>query len=146
MRTNHNTHLIPNGCGVKSKSIMLRKWDYSDDGRFENPSKKILYKQITTLHKKLKKKDEVYTEYSIEKDKNLKRYHVHMLVKFKDEENMNNNLMKFIGGKTWIKREVGLDTFNECNGKYGLIHTEDIRDENKFRKYINKSNQTKYLI
>jgi hypothetical protein len=41
---------------------------------------------------------------------------------------------------------MGLNTFNECNGKFGMIHTEKIDDINKYRGYINKTNLSKTLI
>lgn len=43
-------------------------------------------------------------------------------------------------------REMGLNAFNECNGKYGLVHTQDIIDEPKYRAYIDKKEQTKTLV
>ncbi len=141
MNSTHNNHLIP-----KQKGVMLRKWDYNDNGKYQNPTKKNLDKQIKTLHSKLKKKDKVYTEYSIEKDRYENKYHVHMIIQYYDENNLFKSLSNYIGGNKWVKREVGLDTFNECNGKYGLIHTEDIIDVNKYRGYINKTNQSKNLI
>jgi hypothetical protein len=55
-------------------------------------------------------------------------------------------LSNFVGGNEWKTREIGLDTFNEVNGKYGMIHTEQIKNENQFRRYINKTNQSKTLI
>jgi hypothetical protein len=41
---------------------------------------------------------------------------------------------------------MGLSTFNECNGKFGMVHTENIDDINKYRGYINKTNLSKTLI
>ena len=141
MNTNHNNHLIP-----KKKGIMLRKWDYNDNGKYLNPSRKNLDKQVKTLHSKLKKNDCVYTEYSIEKDRYENKYHVHIIIKYNNEDNLTKTLSRYIGGDKWVKRDIGINCFNECNGKYGLIHTEDIIDENKYRRYINKIKQSKNLI
>jgi hypothetical protein len=125
---------------------MIRKWDYNENGAYYNPSQKNLHKQITTLHRKLKKNDTIYTEYSIEKDMNENKYHIHLIVNYTNEQNLNDTLSNFIGGNDWIKRDMGLDTFNECNGKYGLIHTENISDIYKYRGYINKTKPSKTLI
>ena len=146
MNTIHNNHLISNGKELKHKGVMIRKWDCNDNGIYHNPTKKNLNKQIKTLHSKIKKNDIVYTEYSIEKDKYDNKYHIHMIVNYSNEQNLNDTLSNYICGSDWINREVGLDTFNECNGKYGLIHTEDIIDINQYRRYINKSNTSINLI
>ena len=66
MNQNHNTHLISSRKELKQKGVMIRKWDYNENGGYYNPSMKNLNKQIKTLHSKLKKNDTVYTEYSIE--------------------------------------------------------------------------------
>ena len=146
MNHNHNTHLISNRKELKQKGVMIRKWDYNENGRYYNPSMKNLNKQIKTLHSKIKKNDTVYTEYSIEKDRNDNKYHIHMIINYTNEQNLNDTLSNYIGGKDWIKREMGLGTFNECNGKYGMVHTEDIIDEYLYRRYINKTNQSINLV
>lgn len=125
--------------------VMIRKWDYVNN-RSTNPSRKNLDKQILTLHQKLQKKDKVYTEYSIEKDCDKRRYHTHLIIHYNDEQNLYNELSRYIGGTEWKKRESGLDTFNECNGRYGLIHTEPILNEHKYRDYINKKQSITSLI
>ena len=146
MNHNHNTHLISNRKELKQKGVMIRKWDYNENGRYYNPSMKNLNKQIKTLHSKIKKNDTVYTEYSIEKDRNDNKYHIHMIINYTNEQNLNDTLSNYIGGREWIKREMGLGTFNECNGKYGMVHTEDIIDEYLYRRYINKTNQSINLV
>ncbi len=146
MKTIHNNHLISNNKELKYKGVMVRKWDYNKSGEYYNPSKKNLCKQIKTLHNKLKKNDIVYTEYAIEKDRNENKYHIHMIVNYTDEANLNHTLSKYIGGNEWIKRNVGLDTFDECNGKFGLIHTEEIINISKYRGYINKYDLSTTLI
>ena len=146
MKSNHNNHLIPFGEKLRMKGVMLRKWDYNEKGKYLNPNRKNLDKQIKTLHTKLKKNDKVFTEYTIERDRYENKYHVHMIIQYYNEDNLSKSLSNYIGGNEWKKREVGLDSFNECNGKYGLIHTEDIIDEHKYRGYLNKVNQSKNLI
>jgi hypothetical protein len=140
----HNTYLlfIP----MEKIGIMIRKWDYTEKGNHINPSKKNLKRQILTLHRKLKKGDKVYTEYSIEKDNDGNRNHIHIILHYSDKENLYQNLSRFIGDGKWKKREMGLDIFDECNGKYGLIHTEPIEDEWKYRNYLNKKESTMTLI
>ena len=146
MNQNHNTHLISSRKELKQKGVMIRKWDYNENGGYYNPSMKNLNKQIKTLHSKLKKNDTVYTEYSIEKDRIDNKYHIHLIFNYTNEQNLNDRLSNYIGGKDWIKREMGIGTFNECNGKYGMIHTEDIIDEYLYRRYINKTNQSTNLV
>ena len=132
--------------GLKTIGVMVRKWNITDNGDKQNPSKRNLDKQIRTLHKKMKKDNLVYTEYSIERNKDNIGYHTHLLIHFEDREKVNQILYNFIGGKEWSIREIGLDTFNNISGKYGVIHTEQIMYENQFRRYINKTNQSKTLI
>ena len=126
-------------------AITIRKFDYKY-GNHQNPSRKVLHKQILKLHRNIKKNDTIYTEYSIEKDSDKSKYHTHLLIHYNDKNNLYNQLSRFIGGNHWNIRENGLDTFDECNGKYGLIHTESICNELDYRKYINKQELTKTLI
>jgi hypothetical protein len=130
---------------MKQIGVMIRKWDYFNK-KSTNPSRKTLHKQILTLHRKVQKKDKILTEYSIEKDESIRRYHTHLLIHYNDIENLNNVLARYIGGTEWVKRESGLGTFNECNGKYGLVHTEPIYNEQQYRRYINKHQSIKSLI
>ena len=130
---------------MKMLSIMIRKFDYKH-GNFQNPSPKVLEKQILKLHRNIKKNDKIYTEYSIERDKDKSKYHTHLLVHYNDKENLNNQLSRFIGGIGWNIREEGLRTFYDCNGKYGGVQTEQIYDEWQYRYYMDKKIQTKTLI
>ncbi len=130
---------------MKKIGVMIRKWDYFNK-KSTNPSRKNLHKQVLTLHRKIQKEDKILTEYSIEKDESIRRYHTHLLIHYNDEQNLNNELSRYIGGTEWVKRESGLDTFNECNGKYGLVHTEPIYNEQQYRRYINKNQPLKTLI
>ena len=130
---------------MKKMGVMIRKWD-NFNRKSTNPSRKNLHKQVLTLHRKIQKKDKILTEYSIEKDESIRRYHTHLLIHYNDEQNLNNELSRYIGGTEWVKRESGLDTFNECNGKYGLIHTEPIYNEQQYRSYVNKQGKIKSLI
>lgn len=124
---------------------MIRKYDYKY-GNHQNPKPKLLHKQILKLHRNIKKNDIIYTEYSIERDEDKSKYHSHLLIHYTDKENLYNQLSRFIGGDGWIIREKGLNTFDECNGKYGCIHTEPIRDEWNYRNYMDKSTQTITLV
>ncbi len=126
-------------------AVTIRKFDYKH-GNHQNPSRSKLHKQILKLHRNIKKNDTIYTEYSIEKDSDKSKYHTHLLIHYNDKNNLYNQLSRFIGGNHWTIREKGLDTFDECNGKYGLIHTESILNELDYRKYINKQELTKTLI
>ena len=126
-------------------AVTIRKFDYKH-GNHQNPSNKVLHKQILKLHRNIKKNDAIYTEYSIEKDSDKSKYHTHLLIHYNNKKNLYNQLSRFIGGNGWKLRESGLDTFDECNGKYGLIHTEPVFNEYQYRRYINKKELTKTLI
>jgi len=46
--------------------IMIRKKNYNENGKIENPTRKNLHKQFHTLHRKLKKNDKnIITNYVI---------------------------------------------------------------------------------
>ena len=126
--------------------IMIRKWDYTDKGIPINPTKKNLKRQVLTLHQKLKKRDKIWMEYSIEKDRNGGGNHIHFILHYIDKKNLYQHLSRFIGNGEWKKREVGMNVFDECNGRFGLIHTEPIEDEWKYRGYINKSELSTTLV
>jgi len=126
-------------------AVTIRKFDYKNEN-YQNPSSKILHKQILKLHRNIKKNDSIYTEYSIEKDTDRTKYHSHLLIHYNNKKNLYKQLQRFIGGNGWKIRESGLDTFDECNGKYGLIHTESVFNEMDYRKYMNKQELTKTLI
>ncbi len=126
-------------------AITIRKFDYKH-GNHQNPSRKILHKQILKLHRNIKKNDAIRTEYSIEKDSDKTKYHTHLLIHYNDKKNLYKQLSRFIGGNDWKIRESRLETFDECNGKYGLIHTEPVLNELDYRRYINKQELTKALI
>ena len=83
---------------------------------------------------------------AIEKNKNGKGYHIHLILHYTDKENLYQHLSRYIGNGIWKIREVGLRVFDECNGRFGLIHTEPIEDEWKYREYINKEDLTTTLI
>ena len=127
--------------------IMIRKKNYNDNGKLENPSKNNLQKQFQTLHRKLKKKDKsIITNYVVEKDNHKGNYHTHLLVYYTDKNNIYNQLSRFIGGNIWKEREEGFDTIYGCSGKYGEVDTHHIYDEVEFLRYMNKQEQTKTLI
>ena len=61
--------------GLRTIGVMVRKWNITDNGDRQNPSKRNLDKQIRTLHKKMKKGNLVYIEYSIERNKdNIEKF------------------------------------------------------------------------
>ena len=127
--------------------IMIRKKNYNDNGKLENPSRKNLHKQFHTLHRKLKKNDKnLTTTYVIEKDNHKENYHTHLLIEYTNENNIYNQLSRFIGGNIWKEREERFDTIYGCSGKYGEVDTHHIYDEVEFLRYMNKQEQTKTLI
>ena len=132
---------------MQTLGVLIRKWEKDTNGTYKNISKDNFNKQIHTLHKKLKKEDCIYTEFSIEKDKHSNIYHTHLIIHHNDIEGcIQNRLSQFIGGNEWKKKSVGLDIYNECNGSYGLINTQPIQNIDLYREYINKYGELKTLI
>ena len=122
---------------MKSIGIMIR--------RRKRTNKKILDKEILTLHRKLKKRDTVITHYSTEKDYTKGNYHTHLMIEHNDDKNLYNQLNNFIGGNCWESENSGLDEIKINNGKWGEIHTHNIWDELRFKGYMNKHKQLKTL-
>jgi len=129
--------------------IKIRKKDIQENGKKLNPTRKNLSKQIKTLHRKLKKNDkDLTTTYVIEKDKyQIGKYHIHLLVNYKDKENLYNQLSRYIGGNIWEEKEDRYNVIYGCNGRYGEVDTHSIYDEIGFiNTYMNKTQQTETLI
>ena len=122
---------------MKLLGIMIR--------RRKRTNKKILDKEITTLHSKLKKRDTVITHYSTEKDYTKGNYHTHLMIEHNDDMNLYNQLNNFIGGNIWESEKSGLDEVKINNGKWGEIHTHNIWDEVGFKGYMNKHELIKTL-
>lgn len=122
---------------MKTIGVMIR--------RRSRTNKKLLDKQILTLHKKLKKNDNIITHYSTEKDYLKGNYHSHLLIQYNNDKNLYNELNRFIGGNVWNKDYEGLDEVKINNGKWGEIHTHQIWDEVGFKGYMNKHELTKIL-
>jgi hypothetical protein len=129
---------------MKKLVVTIRKFDYKNVNH-QNPSREVLHKQVLKLHRNIKKKDNIYTEYSIEKDKYESKFHTHLLYHYTDKTNLYNQLKRFIGGNDWKIRNKGLDTFDECNGKYGGVFVEPLKGEWWYRRYMDKRIQTKTL-
>ena len=128
------------------KGITIRKISVDEVGNRTQPSKKVLEKQILTLHRKLKKSDEVFTEFSVEKEPNGYGYHTHLKVQCNDELNLRNELLNFIGGNRWKKEVRGFNVIDSCYGKYGEIQLHSIDNPTKYSRYINKQTLSKQLI
>lgn len=132
---------------MRKLGIMIRKWEYGTGGCYYNVSKRNLNKQLKTLHKKLKKYFPVIFEYSVEKDNTSNKYHTHLMIHHENnQKRIFEILMKFIGGKEWKKRKIGLEVYEECNGKYGLIHVQDVIHHELYRSYINKYGELNTLF
>ena len=113
--------------------------------RRNRTNKKLLDKEIITLHSKLKKKDTITTHYTTEKDYSKGNYHTHLIIQYNDDKNLYNQLNNFIGGNTWKVNKSGLDEVKINNGKWGEIHTHPLWNEDGFRGYMNKHELTKTL-
>ncbi len=132
---------------MQTMGVLISKWEKDTNERYKNVSKDNFKKQIHTLHKKLKKVDCIYTEFSIEKDKHSNIYHTHLIIHHNDNhEDILNRLSQFVGGNEWNKKSIGLEIYNECNGRYGLINTQPIQNIDLYRGYINKYGELKTLI
>lgn len=125
---------------MKTTGVMIRKINKTGEKTITNPKKEELHKQIKTLHRKLKKNDDIITYYSVESDTNKGgKYHTHLLIKYNDEKNLYNVLSRFIGGNSWEDGYNGLDPLKSCKGLYGEVDTHFIYDENGFMRYIEKN-------
>jgi len=122
---------------MNSIGIMIR--------RRNRTNKKLLDKEIITLHSKLKKRDTITTHYTTEKDYTKGNYHTHLIIQYNDDKNLYNQLNHFIGGNTWEVDKSGSDEVKINNGKWGEIHTHPLWNENGFRGYMNKHELTKTL-
>ena len=122
---------------MKSVGIMIR--------RRKRTNKKILDKEILTLHRKLKKRDTVITHFTTEKDYTKRNYHTHLIIEHNDDRNLYNQLNHFIGGNCWESDKSGLDEVKINNGIWGEIHTHNIWDEKGFKGYMNKYELIKTL-
>jgi len=127
------------------KGVTIRKVNVEDFNRTQL-SKSNIEKQILTLHRKLKKSDEVFTEFSVEKEPNGRGYHTHLKVQFNDELNLRKGLENFIGGNDWNKEIKGLEMIESCNGKYGEVQLHNIDNPIQYSRYINKETLSKQLI
>ena len=96
---------------MNSIGIMIR--------RRNRTNKKLLDKEIITLHSKLKKRDTITTHYTTEKDYSKGNYHTHLIIQYNDDKNLYNQLNHFIGGNTWEVDKSGLDEVKINQGKWG---------------------------
>lgn len=116
------------------------------------PNKQNLNKQIKTLHKKLKKVGVIETKYAIEKDKGSNYYHTHLILTLRDSkipiyDKLSNYINAFsIKGNIWNIKLRGIEYYDECVGKYGIINAQQIRNERDYISYINKYGELKTLI
>ena len=122
---------------MKSIGIMIR--------RRKRTNKKILDKEVKTLHRKIKKNDDIITHFVTEKDYSKGNYHTHLIVEYNDDNNLINQLNRFIDGNVWETNKNDLDEVKINQGKWGEIHTHKIWDEVGFKKYMNKHKLIKSL-
>ena len=66
-------------------------------------NKKLLNKEITILHTKLKKNDDTTTHFSTEKDYSKGMYHSHLIIQYNDDENPYKQVNNFIEGNGYWK-------------------------------------------
>ncbi len=124
---------------MKELGVMIRKINKNGFNKITSLNKEELIKQVKTLHRKLKKNDNITTYYSIESDKNKGgKYHTHLLIRYNNEKNLYEQLSRFIGGNSWEERVNGLDPIKSCKGKYGEVDTHFIYNETGFLNYMEK--------
>ena len=109
----------------KSLGVMIRRKDRTN--------KKLLNKEIITLHSKLKKNDDIITHYSTERDYSKGRYHSHLIIQYNDDKNLSNELNKFVGGNGWNTEKQHIRELKTTNGKWGEIHLHHLWDEIGFK-------------
>lgn len=127
-------------------AVLIRKWNKGDSG-YTPTGLKEMGKQVKTVHRKLKKRsNHVTTEYVIEKDEDRNTYHVHLLLTIDNKSTAMDVFSRYIGGTDWIIRDSGAGIFDECNGEFGMIHIEPVRDEMKYRRYMSKKHEYKVLV
>ena len=104
-------------------------------------NKRLLEKEVFTLHSKLKKKDTITTKFVIEEDPNKytssNKYHSHLIVDFNDYNHLIDRLQTFIGGDGKVyetDKSKGLETIF---GKWGEI------DLHPYHENSNKYLETK---
>jgi hypothetical protein len=68
------------------------------------------------------------------------RYHSHLVIHYNDENNLYNQLNRFIVGSTWISENSGFDEVKTNNGKWGEISLHNLYDIDGFIGYMNKYN------
>ena len=126
--------------------LTIRKYKVNSNGSVTSVNREQLNRQIITLHKKIKKNDDIITEYSIEKDPCGCGYHVHMNVKHTDSVNLINHLQRFIGGSEFKEIFNPNYPIYECTGRYGKVKIFNTKDKLKFSRYINKYTPSRQLF
>ncbi len=125
---------------MKEVGVMVRKINKNGINKITNPNKEELIKQVKTLHRKLKKNDNIITYYVVESDTNKRgKFHIHLLIRYNDEKNLYEQLSRFIGGNSWEDRRNDLDLNKSCKGKYGEVDTHFIYDDKRFLNYMEKT-------
>ena len=124
--------MVPYGITIRRKELL---------------SKKVLNKQILTIHKRLKKnKNKVITYYKHERDQVNTKLHSHLCILTEDKERLKDILSRFIGSEEWLDNNnsyKGLD----ANGKWGEIHLHEMYDDGVgFINYIDKYETARVLV
>jgi hypothetical protein len=127
---------------MKTIGAVIRKDQIIENGKVRFPSKKNFKKQILTFHRRTKKKDDIKTQYTFEKDDHrFIKYHAHLVIHYNDEKNLYNQLNRFIGGNDWIIVKDGLHDIKINKGRWGEIRLHDLYDVEGFEKgYMSKFN------
>lgn len=115
----------------KIKAMVIRRKHRTD--------RRLLKKEIRTLHKRLKKADTVATTFSLEQEPDHKgMYHSHLIVRYNDKKNLVQYLNRFIGGETWRKKQELLYDLQINQGIWGEVRMHDLYDDRAVQNYIEK--------
>lgn len=124
--------------GKEIIGFTVRKFTVKN-GKKTSPSKLSLEYQMKTLHKKIKREDETLsTSYSIEKDETGTGYHIHLIFRYTDFENLRNKIKKYIGGSNWTKDTTSTKNYL-CIGNFGIAYQHLVYSDN-FLPYMDKYN------
>lgn len=106
--------------------------------RKNRTNKRLLEKEVFTLHSKLKKKDKVYTKFVVEEDPNKytssNKYHSHLIVEFNDYNHLIDRLQTFIGGDGKVYELDKSKGLEGIFGKWGEIHLHPYHENSN--KYL----------
>jgi len=139
----------------KQKTYKAEEWDYNTHqlipAHYEMNRvgyyKKELREDMKSLAYKLKKFAGVTTtEWMVEKNKENKYYHAHLIIHGEDNRSIIETLLRFIGATTqraeerWIERlKINKTYYRSLDGKWGEIYWTTAYDKDGAYEYLQKT-------